>query len=436
MRQVCSHLVKRGHNISVFMPLYKFIPEQHDVRDTGLKTWVMSQNDTIEFGIYFLEFEGIKVYFLENEFLFGRYGISSYAGQYYSDNNLRFSAFCRGCMNFIAYSMPDVQILNSYNWQTALIPVYNNIKYGQFDWKTVHCIYDVSKQGIFSKFSIDIIGLPWDVYNIDQLEFYDNINFMKGAILNADAVVSVSMSQAESFLCSSSAFRLEGVFNKCQEKLSVITNGIDYEIWDPKKDPFIIDYLENETKFKNDNKRLLCDELNLSYDKPLFCVVGEFLDQKGAEFLKDLIPNFYNRNLNLILYCNTKPDFFDEIISKQSDNVRIFQDDNVFFHKLIASADFVFMPYLNSYRNVEKYMAMRYGAIPIEKKFLDETSYDEEDLFTYTDIDSFWRTVDRAVDYFSKDLRWEYISKIMSINCSWELTARKYENLYRDILEE
>ncbi len=440
------HLAKLGHEVSVLTPLYGIIDRAaHALVKTGRKTWVNVHDKVMEFEVYEGTIEGVTFCFFANGTLFDRRGVYGYGGTDFADNDIRFGAFCQACLNYINNFAPDTQILHSHDWPAALIPVYKSCRYPSMPWETVLSIHDLSEQGIFNRFSMEALGLPWDMYTMERLEFYDNINILKGGIVYADAVVAQNALHAESFLMHDTGFGMDGVFRRYQYKLTSIPNGIDSRHWNPATD----DRLEQRYDFhdlerRKENKNKFCKKYGLDCEKPLFCVISRYVTKEGIDIVLQVLPALMKNDINLFLYGRGEEPHVNKLFYQQKvyKNMRVIADtDPSVFHNMLASADFIIIPYVNPSMGKERRLAMRYGAIPLVRGYGNakddnmKASRDDIIRFRHYSVENLQEVVQNAMKlYYNKGEKDRYVKELMQHNNSWELTAKEHEALYYSLM--
>ena len=440
-----NSLALRGHDVFVFTPLYGIIDvQERQLKKTEYKTWVSVSGKMIEFEIYEDEIEGVKFYFFSNSDLFDRRGIYGYGNIDFTCNDVRFGAFCQACLNFINTNVPDIQIMHAHNWPAALIPVYKSCRYPDMKCETVLTVHDLSAQGIFSRFSMETLGLPWDMYTMERLEFYDNINLLKGGIVYSGAVIALNAIQAESFLMHDTGFGLDGVFRRYQHKLVSIPNGIDGNYWNPFTDccleqQYSVEYIEK----RKTNKEKICAKYALDCQKPLFSAVSRYVTRDEIDVVLRTLPSIVKHDINLFLYGSGEEPYADKLIEKQKvyDNLRVVAGgESSVFHRILASADFIVIPYVSPSMERESRLAMRYGAIPLIRSFwksddTEKVSKSGAMRFKYRSLEELQATVQNAIElYYNKEEKEKYMAEIMQHDNSWEFTAKEHEELYKNLI--
>jgi len=441
-----EYIAEEGIDISVFSPLYMLSGKNiSDLETTGFKATVMSEENSFEYEVYTTKVNGVTHYLFRNHELFGRRGVYGTGGYDFSDNDIRFGTFCQACLKFIKYNMPDVDIIQTHEWQTALIPVYKNLLFNELKAKTVLTIHDIANQGIFQRFSIDALNLPWEVYDIDIMEYFENINFLKGGIYYADKIVMVSKGYLEDIQNDEYSAGLEGVINSNIHKFTGIFNGIDYGYWNPATDPFIShNYSVEDICPKIENKKELCAQFGLDSGKPLFAVISRFSHSGGMDTLLEMIEEMEQLEANFVIlgYGDARYSAKFQVKGQGRENIVIKTGfDQVFLHKVYSAMDFNIVPAVYLPCGDRHVVAMRYGALPIGRCTggFKDTVKDIDDGGWGLIIDNYSKTgfidkINIAIDIFNNSVIFlKYVEKAMQKRFSWEETAKEYIEMYNSI---
>jgi starch synthase len=206
-----------GVSVKTVMPLYRCVDtEKFGIRSTGRKVRVSLGAGDFEFEVYHLS-DGVEHYFLKNDFLFGREHLYGTPEGDYSDNDVRFGAFCHAVVKLIEEGFFRGEIVHVNDWQTSLIPVL--IKRKGLRVRTLQTIHNLAHQGVFPKETIERLNLGWELFNMEALEFWGKVNFLKGGIVFSDAVSTVSPTYAREITTPEFGFGLDGVLRKYSYKL-------------------------------------------------------------------------------------------------------------------------------------------------------------------------------------------------------------------------
>lgn len=443
-------LVENGLKVSVFSPLYKSIDKTN--LNFSLNLNINFNSQSINTNIYHTSQDGCDFYFIENEEYFNRDQLYGVGAVDYEDNALRFGFFSKAVLESLKALKIKPDIIHSNDWQSALINVYLKLFYEDiFDQtKTVFTIHNLGYQGVFDKSYMNNLGLPWDIFTLDGLEFYDKINFLKGGIVFADAINTVSKTYAKEIQTPENGFGLDGLLKKFSYKLSGIINGIDTKVWDPKTDKFL-DYNFDDPKDKIKNKKALQKTLGLPVgEMAVFGVVSRLAAQKGmdifAQSAKELLKS--NFNIQFIILGSGEKDIEDalaELAHTYSDKVSFnLKFDEPLAHKIYASSDFFVMPSKYEPCGLGQMIAYRYGTLPIVRatgglkdtvknysaKIKNPTGF----VFENYDSLSLTKTIKKAIDFYDKETqRLKIAQYVMSLDYSWKNQAKEYIKLYKKI---
>jgi starch synthase len=432
-------LEELGVDVRVIMPKYATVKVQGDETTIG---------------------KNIKVYFVKNDYYFKRQELYGDKFGDYSDNLDRFAYFCREVLERCKHEGFEPNIIHCNDWHTALIPVYLNTMYRDDPFflgtRSMLTIHNLAYQGLFPKEEYPKIGLGWEMFNIDNFEFYDKVNLMKAGIVYADAVSTVSPSYSKEILTKEFGCGLEGVLANRAEDLHGVLNGIDEVVWDPMIDKKIYKNYSLQTLAENledrfANKDALQKELKLKPDRslPMIAMVSRLADQKGADLVAEIIDNLLNMKLQFVLLGtgdNKYHIIFDRIAKKYVFNTSInLRFDATLADKIYAACDMFLIPSRYEPCGLGQMIALRYGSIPVVRQTggLKDTvkEYDaatgEGNGFTFVEYRSkeLLGSVKRAVAlYQDKDAWANLVRKAMSQDFSWKNSGAEYIKLYRAII--
>ena len=445
------YLNRLGFNTILILPLYKKIKDKNLELELVEKGNVKLGERTFPFSIY--RNREAQVYFIENDEFFLRDSPYNTKEGDYPDNYIRFAFFSKVSLDFIV-KRGDTDVIHVHDWQTALLPVYKRLFYPDIKEKVVLTIHNIGYQGIFSKDVLKEISLPPSLFTIDGLEFYGNVNYLKGGILFSDCVTTVSPSYAKEIQTKEYGFGLEGVLRKIRNKLYGILNGIDYSYWNPETDKFIkVNYGKENLHKKSENKLLLFKELNIDFDPslPLFSIISRLVPQKGIDILIEGFDDIMKLPLNFVLLGTGDREFEEKLMSLgekyRNKFIPLIKFDESLAHRIYAASDFFLMPSKFEPCGLGQMIALRYGTVPVVRRTggLKDTiqNYHEKTKcgngISFDEYDSFElvRSVERGVKIFKDIDVYERIQKIgMSCDYSWDSSAKEYLNLYRRLKEE
>lgn len=401
---------------------------------------------------------GIPVYLLDIPDYFNRKGLYGESGTDYPDNAARFIAFSRGCLEGMKALNLEFDILHVHDWQAAMIPFYLRSHYAADPFfsrtSTLLTIHNLSYQGFFPADQFALTGLDKKFFHMNFLEFYGGINFLKGGILAADFLTTVSPTYAQEVLSSEFGCELEGVLAQRKERFFGILNGIDYHQWNPTEDPYLAyrygdENLENKTK----NKWTLQKELGLEVNNkaPLIAMVTRLVEQKGIDLVLSLLPEFTSQKIQLAILGSGAPSIenrLKELAGKYNRTLALrLGFDVALSHRITAGADFILVPSLFEPCGFNQMFGMRYGTVPIVRATggLRDTVVDFTEApdtgtgfcFEKPEPQALWDAIARAIEAYRKPALFKRLQiRGMARNYSWDQSAREYMDLYQKALLE
>lgn len=443
------------YDVRVMLPKYMCMKEMWKEKLTYRTHFYMDLNWRTEYvGILELEHEGITFYFIDNEYYFS--GFTPY-GDSYADIE-KFAFFSKAVLSALPVIGFSPDIIHCHDWQTGLIPVYlDNFRYGNEYYrgmKTIMTIHNLKFQGTWDTKRVqDITGLPPYYFVPDKLEAYKDANFLKGGIVYADRITTVSNSYAEEIKMPFYGEKLDGLMNARAGSLSGIVNGIDYEEYDPLTDVHLAKNYSTDTfrKEKIKNKTALQQELGLSVDQRVMMIgiVSRLTDQKGFDLIHYAMDELCQDAVQLVILGTGEERYenmFRHFAWKYPDRVSA----NIYYsepmsHKIYASCDAFLMPSLFEPCGLSQLMSLRYGTIPIVRETggLKDTveSYNEFEKtgtgFSFMNYNAHEmldtvRYAERI--YYDKKRDWnKIVERAMQQDFSWKNSAKQYEQLYDSI---
>jgi starch synthase len=455
-----------GHEIRIMMPRYRFIVERrfhlHDIirlRDIPIPVGSSTELGNVKSSFISNLKEKVQVYFLDNSNYFGRDGIyqSPTTKKDYKDNDDRFIFFCRGVLETLKRLGWQPDILHCNDWQTGLIPAYLKTMYMHDPFlktiKTVFTIHNMAYQGSFPLESFTKSNLPKELFNHNGVEAYGNFNFLKTGLFFSDAITTVSEKYAEE-ICNSTEVGagLNGLLLSRRKDLHGILNGIDYQIWNPATDEFIFrKYDVHSIDAKIDNKRALLTKFDLEFseNRPVIGIISRLADQKGFDLIFDIIEDVIRLDVQFVMLVSGEKEYekkVEVLQKKQPKRVALFIGyDTELAHMIEAGTDLFLMPSKYEPCGLNQMYSMRYGTIPIVRATggLDDTVEDytgngKGTGFKFEKYESkeLMKTIQRALKVFQQPEEWKKLMRNgMLCDFSWENSARKYINLYKELLK-
>lgn len=406
-------------------------------------------------GVLEMEYAGVHYYFIDNEFYFA--GPKPYG--YIHEDIEKFAFFSKAALSAMPLLGFKPDIVHCHDWQTGLVPVYMKERFhdGEFfrDMKSIMTIHNLKFQGIWDLKKVkDITGLPPYFFTSDKLEAYGDANYLKGGIVYADAVTTVSDSYAEEIKTPFYGEHLDGLMRARSNCLTGIVNGIDYEEFNPATDTRIVSNYNQKTfrKEKPKNKKALQQELGLEVNDKKFMIgiVSRLTDQKGLDLIAYMMDQICAEDVQLVIlgtgesqYENMFRHFAWKYPDRVSANIYYSEDMS---HKIYASCDAFLMPSLFEPCGLSQLMSLRYGTVPIVRETggLKDTvePYNEYEStgtgFSFANYNAheMMNTINYAKHVFYNNKReWnKIVDRGMLKDFSWASSAKKYQKLYDNLL--
>ncbi len=447
-----------GHEIAVITPLYQCVRERFggELTKVGNPTAYLGQA-SYTFGLYRAVSAGVTVWFVEYNLFFDRprlYG--------YDDDALRFAFFCRAVVDLLPRPDFRPEILHCNDWETAAAILYlKNDQTWRADLqgvKTVYTIHNIAYQGQFGAEEMTrTFALPEGWYEGGlgyEYQGRHDINLMKGAMLMADAVSTVSETYARELHHPAFGQGLEGVVDLVERKLYGILNGIDMKLYDPATDPRIP---ANFSLADRSGKAVCKAQLQRAFglaeepEWPLLCSVARLVEQKGIELIREILPGLMRMGVQLIVFGQGEQRYVDYFrrAREQWPEQLGFSDEysEEVASEIFSGADMYLMPSRFEPCGLSQMMAMRYGTVPI----VHETGGLKDSVRPYSEFDgigdgfsfasyqgkALYLAVQEAVKlYFGDAETFRTLGdRCMAKDLSWTKSAAMYERMYSDIAD-
>lgn len=431
-----------GHDVRVVLPKYGIVG---DVKDDLGTFPVRIGGAALEARLKASAIDGVPVYLIDYPAFFDRPKVYEY-----EDDGKRFAFFGKAILDFLPVAdwWPDA--IHANDWHSALAPAFlrtthaHEERYRQI--RSVLTIHNLQHQGVFGRDLFEWTGLPPETWNPEGVEFYGQLNFLKAGIVYADRVNTVSPTYAQEIQTVEYGERLDGLLRSRAAKLSGILNGIDYDVWNPAKDPFIAQkYTKTTLEKKAKNKAALQREVNLAVDPkaPVLGIVGRVTGQKGFDILTPAMPEILGAGAQVVLLGTGEKKYEEPLAALARENpsfVAALKYDEVLAHKIYAGCDFFLMPSRFEPCGLGQMISLRYGTVPVVRATggLADTVGDVTAnpktgngfvFETYT-RDAFLDAVRRAMVFFRKGRGWTSLRRRgMATDHSWRASARAYADL-------
>ncbi len=440
-------------DVRVVMPLYGAVSEQWRAQMTQEAEYELTLSWRCQYcGVRSLVKDGVTYYFIDNEYYFKR---NALYGNY--DDGERFAFFCKAAIDMLGVIGFYPDVIHAHDWQAALSLVYLDRKYRQISGyeniKTVFTIHNIEYQG---KYDFSILGDIFELSEDDRsiVEYDGCINLMKGAIVCANKVSTVSPRYATEILSPEYSHGLDEILAENSEKLCGILNGIDYTYYNAQKDPGIAkNFTWRSIPSKYENKRALQEEvgLPLNEDVPMISVISRLASHKGLDLITEMIhPLLSERDVQLVVLGKGEAmyeSFFEQLQQAFPDKVRALMTyDRDLSRRIYAATDIFLMPSKSEPCGLSQMIASRYGAIPVTREtgglFDSIKGYWEEDdqihgngfTFANYSADELAERTRAAIDLWNDEpRRKKLIGRIMRTDFSWNVSAIKYLEMYASL---
>ncbi|MFP4466377.1 MAG: glycogen synthase GlgA [Candidatus Goldiibacteriota bacterium] len=454
-------LREMGHDVRLVMPGYSSISkEKFNIKPTGKKVTVDIALTEHVGEIYetTIPDTDIPVYFIQSGSFFDREELYRTPQGEYWDNAERFMFFSRAAVEMMKTVGFQPDVVNCSDWHTGLVPVYLKTIYSGDKFyssiKTVYSIHNIAYQGVFGKDKLSHAGFGWELYNPEQLEFYGGINYMKGGMVFSDVINTVSERYKEEIQTGEYGYGLDGVLRARSSDLRGILNGIDYTQWDPRTDKLLdVNYGPQNMEKKTELKKKLLAAAGLDYYEniPLIGLVTRLDDQKGLDFIAAIIDEMMKFNIQFIVlgtgeerYHNMFYEMKDRYPEKIGVNIKF---DNRIAHNIYGGSDMFLMPSRFEPCGLGQLISLKYGTVPIVREtggladtvaqYNFKTKQGNGFVFKGYNPWELMQTIRIAVDAYKNKTVWKRIvSNGMKQNFSWDEAAKKYVEMYKDIIKK
>lgn len=455
-----KELLNQGVDARIIMPLYGGISkEQYNLEHVSFSELDINLGDTTKPTSLWkghLPGSDVIVYFVENDEYFGNYSEVYPQNQHYRFEQERYILFCKSVLQSIKRIDFHPDVIHCNDWHTALIPTYLKTTYqDEFYSKisTLFSIHNLAYQGWYSPDILELAELPKELFNMEQLEFYGDVNWMKGGIYFADAINTVSEKYAQEIQTKEYGERLEGFLNLHKHKLEGILNGIDYDVWNPKTDnmlkkTFTPRSLKSKDKCKTNLQELF--DLEANPNIPTIALISRLVDQKGMDLIAKLKKELGELPAQFIFLGTGTPKYEKLLRKLDEENSNIGTEIRFCInlsHNIYAGSDFFLMPSKFEPCGLGQLIAMKYGSLPIVRSTggLADTVEDEVTGFAFGKYSSkqLLEAIQKAINtYYEKDNKGKLKKSstfikmqktAMNIDFSWGQSAQKYIKLYNKI---
>jgi starch synthase len=445
-------LADQGVDVRVILPKHRDIPEDLKKQMKHINKFYINLAWRKQYcGIEEITLNKMHFYFIDNEQYFKRDGLYGYG-----DDAERYAFFCKAVLESLPFIDFKPDIIHCHDWHTGLISMFLKAHYKTNEFykniATVFTIHNLMYQGVFPKTILtDILDIGEEYFTSDGLEFYGQVNCMKGGLIYSDILTTVSKTYSEEIKNSYYGEGMDGILRKRNGDLYGIINGIDYKTYDPENDIFISERYKDEQDKKLRNKIELQNMLglNVNSDTPLIGIVSRLVSSKGFDLIEHVLDELLNLDVQIAV-LGTGEKVYEELFLKAVDKYpnkisASLMFDNILAHKIYAGSDIFLMPSRFEPCGLSQIIALKYGSIPIVRETggLKDTvkDYDENTcegngfVFHNYNAHDMLFTIKKAVNYYQNRDLWNIIIKnAVESDYSWKRSAAEYINLYSKLL--
>jgi len=451
-----------GEEVAIILPYYRQARQKFaaQVADTGLRLAVPLGAEAHAAALLRTTLPGssVPVYLVDHAAFFDRDELYGTPQGDYPDNAQRFIFFSRAVLAAAKALGWPPDILHCNDWQTALMPVYLKTTHSGDAFyrasRSLLTIHNLAYQGVFPREAFALTGLPEALFNWRELEFYGKLNLLKGGIVFADRLNTVSKRYAREIQTAELGCGLEGALATRSQHLHGILNGIDYTAWNPATDPLIAaHYSPEDLSGKAACKRKLQELCGLpARDVPLLGIVSRLDEQKGLNLVAEILPDLARLDVQFVLLGTGKAalqDRFAELGKRFPDKLGIHIGfNNVLAHQIEAGCDIYLMPSRYEPCGLNQLYSLRYGAVPLVRRTggladtianctptsLAKATANGFSFETYSS-GALFQCIRRALRVYGDRRAWRRIMLVgMGQDWSWDASAREYLELYRKTL--
>jgi starch synthase len=394
----------------------------------------------------------VELILVESAGLFSRTGVYGERGEDYADNAERFAVLSRAAAEIARSKQEGGQgfdVVHAHDWPTALVPTY--LSQLGVKAKCVLTIHNLAHQGIFPKDVLPKLGLAWEAFHVDGIEFYGKLNLLKQGIVSAAAITTVSPTYAREIQDAKTGERLDGILRARETGVTGILNGVDYAVWNPASDSELAArYDAEDTTNKMRCKGALQRELGLPLEPetPVVAYVGRLAAQKGPDLIAHALPELLRgTDAQFVIVGDGDPALksqLDAACAKSGGRaIATGHVKDAVVHRVFAGADVVIVPSRFEPCGLVQMYAQRYGAAPVVRKTggLADTVVDCDAkletgtgfVFEDDDAGELIGAVERALAARALPTWPRLIRRIMRLDRSWDRAARQYEQLYKNL---
>jgi starch synthase len=446
-------LARLGHRVTLVVPRYREV----DISGNNARRATLQFGDRRQDVAFVARplAPGVTAILVDAPALYDRPGLYGQEGVDYEDNAWRFAVLSMAALEYARLTGERPSIIHAHDWQAGLVPVFQKMVMSDDPIvggvPAVFTIHNLAFPGVFPASTLPAIGLGWDVFNMDALEYWGQISYLKGGVNFSERITTVSPTYAREILTEEHGFGFDGVLTRRAEALSGILNGIDYERWNPEADRYVpATFGVNDLSGKAAAKRALLEAVKLpvtddSLRRPLIGLISRLTEQKGYDLMAAAASALMDFDATWVLLGSGEKQYEDGwrwLAGRIPDRVSTtIGFDERLAHLIEAGADMFLMPSQFEPCGLNQMYSHRYGTVPIVRATggLIDTVHDasdgtrDPDGFTFREHTpaALVATVKRALAAYKKPQAWKQLQLAgMRLDHSWDASAREYVKVY------
>lgn len=447
-------LAAKGMDVRLVIPKYSMIADsiREEMKEAyhGIVNLAWRQ---LYYGVEEIEKDGVKVYFIDNEWYFKRERLYGF-----DDDAERFAFFSRAVLAMLPHLDFKPDIIHCNDWHTGLVGVFlkEDFRHDAFYKKTkvIYTIHNLKYQGIYPPSVMDdVIGLPRKLFDNGSLECGGCVNYMKSGMVYADYITTVSQTYAREITYPYFGEKLDSYIRTCTNRLMGIINGLDEEVYNPAKDALIPKKYtkKNVMSHKMLNKEALQERLGLPVDRniPMIAMVTRLVEDKGMDLVTRIMDELMQEDVQFVILGTgdwTYEDSFRYLAQRNPTKVSaniLFNEELA--HCIYAAADIFVMPSRYEPCGLSQLIALKYGAVPVVREtgglkdtvipFDKYTNKGNGLTFTNFNAHELLFTIKRALSYYADTSVWKHIvGNAISSQYGWSKSAQSYADLYKKVI--
>jgi len=450
-------LGRLGHSVTLILPRYRSVPV------AGTR----AERTTVTFGERDVELTfhvgaargGVTPVFVDSPGLFDRDGLYGDAAGDFGDNAWRFAVFSRAALEFLRLRGERPAVIHAHDWQTGMVPVFQKMQLSHDPVvgrvPVIFTIHNLAFQGVFPPATLPAVGLGWEVMDVQALEYWGQISYLKGGINFSERITTVSPSYAREILTPQLGFGLDGTLQRRAADICGILNAIDTERWNPERDDLIdASFNAADLSGKARAKARLLEAVGLAADsaaraRPLIGLISRLTDQKGFDLFAAAADDLMALDAGWVMMGSGERPYEDAwraLASRYPNRVSTtIGFDERLAHQIEAGADIFLMPSRFEPCGLNQLYSLRYGTVPVVhatgglRDTIRDTGETSPNGVKFSDFSpaGLVAAVRRALELFQKPSAWKQLQLAgMKDEYSWDVSAREYVKVYEEAASE